>query len=99
MRTLGEIIESAKDGQMPTHEECYWAILSDLANRPNKIFGPEWYWKESFNRRKRAYEKDPKTYVGPNNDPANPDYQKRREIALKICDKAMKGELPNQEGN
>lgn len=28
MRTLLEIIESAKDGQMPTHEECYWAMLA-----------------------------------------------------------------------
>lgn len=106
MRNLSEIIETAKDGEMPSHEECYWAMLaldalgffdhralSDLANRPNKIFGPDHYWKESFNRRKRAYLKDPQTYVGPNNDPSNPDYQKMRTVALKIYDKALKGEL------
>lgn len=28
MRKLVEIIESAKDGQMPTHEECYYAMLA-----------------------------------------------------------------------
>lgn len=27
MRTLYEIINDAKDGNMPTHEECYWAML------------------------------------------------------------------------
>jgi hypothetical protein len=27
MRTLYEIIEDAKAGNMPTHEECYWAML------------------------------------------------------------------------
>ena len=27
MRTLYDIITSAKDGDMPTHEECYWAML------------------------------------------------------------------------
>jgi hypothetical protein len=28
MRTLFEIIDSAKSGEMPTHEECYWAMLA-----------------------------------------------------------------------
>ena len=28
MRTLSKIIESAKDGQTPTHDECYWAMLA-----------------------------------------------------------------------
>lgn len=27
MRTLSEIIDSAQDGQRPTEEECYWAML------------------------------------------------------------------------
>ena len=106
MRTLSEIIESAKDGNMPTHEECYWAMLvfnallvidnrtiRDLAFRPSKVLTTEFYANESFNRLKNALQKDPKTYMGPNNDPANPDCQKRRQVALKIYDKAMKGEL------
>lgn len=28
MRTLKEIIESAKSGVIPTHQECYWALLA-----------------------------------------------------------------------
>jgi len=28
MRTLLEIIEAAKDGEKPTHDECYWAMLA-----------------------------------------------------------------------
>lgn len=28
MRTLGEIITSAKDGHKPSHDECYWAMLA-----------------------------------------------------------------------
>lgn len=27
MRTLFEIIESAKGGERPSHEECYWALM------------------------------------------------------------------------
>lgn len=52
---------------------------------------------ESFKRWKRALAQDPKVYTGWNNDPANPEYQHRRKIALKLFDKAMKGELPNQQ--
>jgi len=28
MRTLGEIIEAGKSGNLVTHEECYWSMLS-----------------------------------------------------------------------
>ncbi len=28
MRTLFEIVEGAKDGNKPTHDECYWAMLA-----------------------------------------------------------------------
>jgi len=103
MRTLFEIIESAKSGEMPSHEECYWAMLalealgffdhqalSNLANRPSKIRTPEFQWKESFRRYKIALDKDPKEYCGPSNDPSTPEYQKRRSISLKILDKVSK---------
>ena len=100
MRTLLEIINAAKSGEMPTHKECYWAMLalealqgfdsralSQLASRPSKIMTPEFQWKESFYRTKRALNKDPKTYIGPNNDPSTEAFQKRRSIALKILAK------------
>jgi hypothetical protein len=28
VRTLLEIVEGAKDGNKPTHDECYWAMLA-----------------------------------------------------------------------
>lgn len=28
MRTLFEIVEGARDGQKPTHDECYFAMLA-----------------------------------------------------------------------
>lgn len=31
-RTIGEILESAKEGEIPNHEECYWTLLA-LAKR------------------------------------------------------------------
>lgn len=52
---------------------------------------------ECFKRWKRALAQDAKVWVGWNNDPANPEYQQRRKVALKIFEKAMKGELPNQK--
>jgi hypothetical protein len=31
-RTIGEILESLKEGEIPSHEECYWTLLA-LAKR------------------------------------------------------------------
>ena len=28
VRKLIDIVEGAKDGKMPTHDECYWAMLA-----------------------------------------------------------------------
>jgi hypothetical protein len=105
MRTLYEIIEAAKSGNKPTHDECYWAMLAlsalsffdkrdlrEIAHgKVNKIMTPEWRANESWNRWKRALDKSPKEWVGPNNDPANPDYQKMRKAGLALLDKVMKG--------
>ena len=45
--------------------------------------------KESFRRTKTALDKNPKEWLGWNNDPENPDYQKRIEIGNKILEKIM----------
>ncbi len=103
MRTLFEIIDSAKSGQKPAYEECYWAMLalvalhtfdsmslSRLVEHPNsKFITPKSEFEESWRRAKTALNKSPKEWVGPNNDPANPDYQKMRNIGLKIIDKLI----------
>jgi hypothetical protein len=110
MRTLGEIEEAAMSGEMPTHEECYWAML---ALRALVVFDgmsfrslldesvsrtPQREYEEYFNRTKRAYATDPKQYVGKNNDPANPEMQERRKVALKIFNKIATEALAGGEG-
>lgn len=44
-------------------------------------------WEEHFNRNKRALGTVPKEWIGWENDPGNPEYQKRRQIALKLWEK------------
>ena len=97
MKTLYEIIEDAKSGLKPSHEECYWAMLAlDALNSldamglrrivkgNHKYITPEYILNESFNRTKRALSSDPKIFVGPGNDPSTKEYQHRRKISLKI---------------
>lgn len=103
MRTLMEIIESAKGGNKPTYDECYYAMLALSAlhsfdshdlfrfiderhdNGINKFIV-----EEAFQRSKRAYAVSPKHFVGWENDPENPDYQRFRQLAMKIADKLEK---------
>lgn len=102
MKSLFDIIESAKDGQKPTYDECYWAMLAfdtlhffdlitvkDLAFN-NKIYKfRKLFGDESFKRNKAAFAKSPKNYVGVKNDPSNFEYQKRRKAHNKIIQKAI----------
>lgn len=109
MRTLFEIINSAKDGQMPAYEECYWAMLafSHLhyfdhsailrLGKGTPLAIPEFQAKESLRRFKAALEISPREWVGWNNDPANPEYQKEREIGRDIL-KRLGFEEPGRSG-
>lgn len=106
MRTLGEIIESAKDGFEPTKDELLYALLAmsalhhfDHRHIMETVTHPNWVsddWSrqmwadESFNRFKLALNTDPQTWLGWGNDPKNPDYQKMRRAASKLLDKVMK---------
>jgi len=104
MRTLYDIITSAKDGDMPTHEECYWAMLlyetmlnMDHRNLREELSGekptPEFIKNLKLENSHRMYytalNKSPKDYLGKSNDPSNPEYQKFRSIGNKILDKIM----------
>jgi len=105
MRTLLEIIDSAKSGQMPTHEECYYAMLAlsalhyfdhrALLGLVDEKHSQKWWIElqsdESFKRFKVALDKSPKDWIGWEEDPANPEYQQRRNIGIKLFDKALKG--------
>lgn len=101
MRTLEEIVTTAKDGEMPSHEECYWAMLAfdalhtldhyavlDLANTEMSAKSRRGAG-ESFRRSKIALQVSPRDWMGWNNDPSNPQYQKRRKISLVVFDKVL----------
>jgi hypothetical protein len=100
MRTLFEIIEAAKSNQPTTHEECFYALLAyaglsyfdssalrKLAFEPSKFLTPERQAEESHRRWKTALDKSPKDWIGWNNDPKNPDYQRFHKMAVKLFDK------------
>ena len=102
MRTLSEILTSAKDGEKPNHDECYWAMLAlsalnhfnysaleRLTKNTGGPFGADFQLEEAFNREKAALNKSPQEWVGWNNDPSNPTYQRMRQIALGVFDKVV----------
>lgn len=99
-KTLGEIIELVRDGNLDVSpEDLRFSVLVlsalltlDFTNLirlkkyPNRL-GIESALEEHFNRTKRAYAEPPKKYMGWNNDPDNPEYQERRKIAFNIMNK------------
>lgn len=104
MRTLNEIIDDAKNGNIPSHEECYYALLTYeamfnmdhhellhtlLSEKDSPEFIRKMKADNSFKMFKNALNKSPKEWLGWDNDPTNPEYQKRRKIGLKILDKVI----------
>lgn len=65
-----------------------------LAERESKprhfVYSAEFQYSERFRRMKRALSVDPKTYVGWNNDPDNPEFRERRKKASDLVQRAMK---------
>ena len=102
MRTLSEIIDSAKDGSETTHEECLYALLAysalhyfassslrRLAHEPSRFRTVEGEAEADFKRFKVALAKSPKEFVGWNNDPANPEHVKFVKMGRKLVDKLV----------
>ncbi len=103
-RTLYEIIEDAQDGKMPSHEECYYALLAYQAmftldhhklidelmeeKRPAE-FIRKIRAENSFNMVKKALSKLPKEWLVWNNDPMNSEYQKFRKMGKMIFEKVI----------
>lgn len=99
METLYEIIENVKDNKRPDYEELRYALLvldfmfnmdhsnlrkELLSDKKDPEFIREIKAQNSFDMAKGALNKPPKDYLGWDNDPENPEYQKRREMSNKI---------------
>lgn len=112
MRNLYDIIEDCKTNGRPDYEELRYALLvyNFLFNMDHKNLRDELLKEErpakfirelkaqnSFDMAKKALNMSPKEYLGWNNDPENPEYQRFHAIGCKLVDKALKGELPNQK--
>lgn len=60
-----------------------------MAGKVPKIQTPEFRYNESFRRNKAAFEKNPKEYVGWNNDPENPEYLNRVKMSNRLFNKIV----------
>ncbi|MCK9220880.1 MAG: hypothetical protein M0P47_12650 [Bacteroidales bacterium] len=110
MKTLSEIIDDCQLNNAIDNESLTYAVLAlnSLSNfKSNLIY--RIYEKESTDRfdkmkidnihktTKSAMSKTPKEWLGWENDPQNPEYQKFHALGLKLMQKALNGELPNQK--
>lgn len=113
MRNLSEIIEDLKLNGRPDYEELRYSVLAmtGILNMVNseliKLY-VEGKMPSEFTRKMKldygvctmyrtALNADPKKYIGWNGDPENPEYQKFHAMGVKLVEKALKGELPNQK--
>lgn len=88
MRTIAEVLELVKGGGDATEEELRYTLiaLEALSTMDGSALrrASRMEWGERFTRWKRALNQQPKKYVGWNNDPDNPDYQRRRKESLAL---------------
>ncbi len=94
MNTLSSIIEHVQNGDKPEYEELLYAVCAlnslisfDNAALVNLAHGEPHdsravrAFEDHFNRNKVAFEQSPKTFIGWDNDPANPDFLIRRQVS------------------
>jgi hypothetical protein len=108
-RTLAQILEAAKSGEPTTHEECLYAMLAldsllyfetrDGMLCP-KSRDPHFELcrrqKASHDRRHRVLNMPPRDWIGPEHDPANPEYLKWRNAMIQITDRMIDQVLGNE---
>ena len=88
MRTLFQIVDGAKDGNRPTEDECYYAMLA-LSSIVNVIMIQD----DKAIRRKvfqEALRRSPQGWLG-ELVPENPEYQKDRQRLKWLWNMAMGG--------
>lgn len=80
MRTLLQILHAAKNGDKPSYDECYYAMLAldalstlddmaveDMLERSDNNPDIKTFYEERWNREKRCYAVSPQHYVGKSN--------------------------------
>ena len=104
MRNLSDIIEDCKTNKRPEYDELRYSVLvlTSILNMDHRVlreellreketpkFIREMRAKNSFDMYHTALNKSPKEYLGWNNDPENPDYQKFHAAGNKLLDKVI----------
>ena len=109
MRNLSEIIEDCKLNKSVDNAELKYATiaLTSLMNFSMSTIMRIYDKSQSqfdklrvenvHNAYNTALNKSPKEWLGWNNDPENPDYQKFHALGNRLVEKALNGELPNQK--
>ena len=109
MKTLDEIIEDLQTNGKPDYEELRYSVLvlhylmNDLSRWYRELLTGTMkpimieLKKRDESLYSKALKKPPKEFLGWNDDPENPDYQKFHAWGTKLMNKAIKGELPNQQ--
>ena len=109
MRNLSKIIEDCKLNKSVDSEELKYATiaLTSLMNFSMstimRIYDKS---QNQFDKMRaenvhdaysKALNKSPKDWLGWDNDPENPAYQKFHALGNRLVEKALNGELPNQK--
>jgi hypothetical protein len=96
MRTLSEILKAARDNEQIEVREARYALcvmdalstFDTQALKGHKV-GPFDQFAESFRRWKAELGKSPDQWLGWDNDPENPECQRRRDISKKLYDRIV----------
>ena len=109
MRNLSKIIESCKLNESVDNVELKYATiaLTSLVNFSMSTIMRIYDKSENqfdkmraenvHNAYSKALNKSPKEWLGWNNDPENPEYQRFHSLGNKLVEKALNRELPNQK--
>src|SRR4051794_29298099 len=103
MRTLFEIVDGAKDGNRPSPEECYFAMLAlsallamdhhdlrDVCSDPRPL-KCRLLMDGSFRRCKAALDADPQKWLG-DQVPGNPEYDRFRAAGKRLLGRLEGGQ-------
>jgi hypothetical protein len=108
MRTTYDIIEALKNNDEDIgYEELRYALLvyvtlfnhehmnySEVLTKNISEDMKQMRLQNSFDLYKTALKSEPKKFLGPTNDPANPEYQKRLNAGKKILDRIISTHKP-----